>query len=69
MQLLKVTPLTFLVLASFFILPSFSFGASEFEKWKEMELESYTEFRDERDKAFTQYLKEQWQELIFMARQ
>ncbi|MBE9504320.1 MAG: hypothetical protein IME96_09115 [Proteobacteria bacterium] len=62
MQLLKITPLTFLVLTTVFILPSLSFGASEFEKWKKEELESYTEFRDERDKAFTQYLKEQWQE-------
>lgn len=45
-----------------FLLPSHSSAESEFEKWKKQELGEFKEFRDERDRAFTRFLKKQWRE-------
>lgn len=39
-----------------------SFAESEYEKWQREELNSFSEFRDKRDKDFTSYLKKQWSE-------
>ncbi len=38
------------------------FAESEYEKWQREELNSFSEFRDKRDKEFTSYLKKQWHE-------
>ena len=38
----------------------------EFEQWKKGEREKFQEFKDERDKAFTEFLKKQWREMQLM---
>lgn len=58
----KATFLKSLLFLVFIFLPTITSGSSEFEKWKQQEMGSYQEYRDERDKAFTKYLKEQWKE-------
>ncbi len=35
---------------------------SEFDRWKKKELGQYKEFREKRDRDFTDYLKKQWEE-------
>ncbi len=36
---------------------------SEFEKWMQQETESFQDYKDKRDKEFTQFLKSQWKEM------
>jgi len=38
----------------------------EFEQWKKREREKFQQFKDERDKAFTEFLKKQWHEMQLM---
>jgi len=45
-----------------FVMPAITAAESEYEKWKKQEMGSYQSFKDERDKAFTSFLKKQWKE-------
>ncbi len=38
----------------------------EFEQWQKREQEQFQKFKDERDKAFTEFLKKQWREMQLM---
>ena len=38
----------------------------DFEQWKKKEQEKFLSFRDERDKAFTEFLKREWREMQLM---
>ncbi len=35
---------------------------TDFEKWKKAEAEKYQQWKDERDKAFTEFLKQEWKQ-------
>jgi len=39
---------------------------AEFEQWKKKEGEKFQKFKDERDQAFTEFLKRQWREMQLM---
>ncbi len=36
------------------------YSQTDFEKWKKAEAEKYQQWKDERDKAFTEFLKQEW---------
>lgn len=57
--LLAVLPLAIGIASS----PQASSYPDDFLKWKEQTMSSYQAYKDERDKAFTDFLKKQWKEV------
>ncbi len=53
---LTVLPLLIALLS----ITSALYGQDDFEKWKKAEAEKYQQWKDERDKAFTDFLKQEW---------
>jgi len=45
---------------------AFAQTLDEFEQWKKQEREKFQKFKDERDKAFTDFLRKQWREMQLM---
>lgn len=57
----KVTKSTLLALfLSFTIGTSALYSQTDYDKWKKAESEKYKQWKDERDKAFTEFLKLEW---------
>lgn len=54
---------TFLPLFLSLFYPSGSFASNEFQDWMAQEQQSFIQYRDERDREFSSYLKNQWQEM------
>ena len=55
-----------LILFCFTAIVAFAQTLDEFEQWKKQEQEKFQKFKDERDKAFTEFLKKQWREMQLM---
>ena len=43
--------------------PALAQAASEFEQWKMQQQQTFQEYKDERDREFTDFLKKQWREM------
>lgn len=44
----------------FIVATTMLFGQTDYEKWKKAEAEKYKQWKDERDKAFSEFLKLEW---------
>jgi hypothetical protein len=48
------------LLITLLVATSSLYSQTDFEKWKKAEAEKYQQWKDERDKAFTDFLKQEW---------
>ena len=58
----KKLPIIFMLLC-FTTIVAFAQNLDEFEQWKKQEQEKVQKFKDEKDKAFTDFLKQQWRKM------
>ena len=55
-----------LILLCFTAIATTAQNLDEFEQWKKREREKFQRFKDERDKAFTDFLKQRWHQMQLM---
>lgn len=54
---------TYIVVLCLLLAPASAIPVSEFELWRQQQQQSFQEYRDERDREFTAFLKEHWREM------
>jgi hypothetical protein len=58
-----IKPVTSIAAISLMVLNAPVQAASEFEQWKMQQQQTFQEYKDERDREFTDFLKKQWKEM------